>query len=231
MTKQPILGIVPSFDEGQGNAWSDGAKRLFLRRDYFATLSNVGATPVILSPDMDIQQVVELCDGIIISGGADIDPSRYGQKKIEQVVIMEPAERFDWEEQLIRACDEAGLPILGICYGMQRLNVHYGGDLIQHIPLVVGDQVEHFGAEHDVHFVDNFLGISEGETRVVASRHHQAIGRLAEGSEIVAKAEDGIVEAMRIRGHYGMQWHPESDTTGVHVYRAFVEACMPVIVQ
>ena len=60
MTKQPILGIVPSFDDGESVAWHDGVKRLFLRRDYFATLSNVGATPVILSPDMDVQQVIEL---------------------------------------------------------------------------------------------------------------------------------------------------------------------------
>lgn len=227
MTKQPVLGIVPSFDDGNGmGVWSDNAKRLFLRRDYFATLSEVGAVPVILSPDMDIDQIITLCDGIIISGGADIDPACYGQDRVEQVVKIEPVERFDWEKVLIEACDKVALPILGICYGMQRLNVHYGGDLMQHIPLVVGDQVEHFGAEHEINFVDNFLGISEGESRLVASRHHQAIGRLAEGAEIVAKADDGIVEAITVRGHYGMQWHPESGTTGVHVYRAFVEHCM-----
>ena len=228
-TRLPILGIVPSFDDGASAAWHDGVQRLFLRRDYFATLSNVGATPVILSPDMDVQQVIELCDGVIISGGADIDPSRYGQERIAQVVKLEPAERFDWETELIEACDAAGTPILGICYGMQRLNVHYGGDLMQHIPLEVGDTVEHFGAEHEVHFVANFLGISEGSSRQVASRHHQAVARLAEGAEIVAKADDGIVEAMTIRGHYGMQWHPESDLTGVHVYRAFVESCQRAV--
>ena len=226
--KQPVLGIVPTFDDGVGvYSWRDGAKRVFLRRDYLATLARIGAIPVILNPDMDITQVVELCDGIIIAGGGDIDPDRYGEQPIAPGMTLEPAERYEWEEKLIEACDDVGIPILGICYGFQRLNVHYGGSLIQDIPTLVGSSIEHWNADHEVVFTQNFLAIPSGSTRTIASRHHQAIGRLAGGVEVTAWAADGVVESAIIRGrHYGMQWHPESDTTGVHVYHAFAEVCL-----
>ncbi len=226
---RPVIGIVPSFDDGV-TRFGDAAPRIFLRRDYLETLSNVGALPVVLNSEMLIDEIVELCDGIVISGGNDIDPASYGEERLPEVQQLEPAERFAWEEQLISACDEKNLPILGICYGMQRLNVHYGGSLLQDIPREYPEAIGHIGTTHEVVFIDNFLGISAGSSREVASRHHQAIGRLAEGFEVVATAPDGIIEAFRGRNnHYGMQWHPESDTTGVQVYRAFVEQCSPTI--
>lgn len=229
MTKQqPIIGIVPSFDEGLMIAGGDdGIKRLFLRRDYMETLAHVGAMPLILSPDMTMDSIVALCDGVVISGGADIDPARYGEDRLPEVVRTEPDERYDWEAELITACDEAQVPILGICYGLQRLNTHYGGSLIQDIPRELGSKVAHDNAEHEVVFTNDFLGIPEGSHRMVASRHHQAIGRLADGFVVCASTSDGIVEAVQIHAiHFGMQWHPESDLTGVHVYRAFIEQCI-----
>lgn len=222
---RPIIGIVPSFDDGVAR-FGDGAPRIFLRRDYLETLSNVGALPVVLNSEMLIDEIVELCDGIVISGGNDIDPAVYGEDRLPEVQQLEPTERYDWEEELIRACDEKAVPILGICYGMQRLNVYYGGSLLQDISREYVESIGHSGTTHEVVFTDNFLGISAGDAREVASRHHQAIGRLAEGFEVVATAPDGIIEAFRGRTHrYGMQWHPESDKTGVQVYRAFVELC------
>lgn len=226
--EHPVIGIVPSFDEGTVILGGpSGIKRIFLRRDYMESIARVGAIPLILSPETPIDTIIELCDGIIISGGYDIDPSRYGEVALPELRELEPAERYDWETELIAACDEANTPILGICYGLQRLNVHYGGSLIQDIPSELGVAVKHDVADHEVVFTDEFLGISEGESRMVASRHHQALGRLAEEVEVCAKSHDGVVEAARINGrHYGMQWHPESDETGIHMYRAYIEHCM-----
>ena len=227
-TKQPVIGIVPSFDEGTVvSGGPNGIKRVFLRRDYMKSIAQVGAIPLILSPEMPIESIVKLCDGVVISGDYDIDPTRYNEDPLPELRELEPAERFDWETQLIEACDTANLPILGICYGLQRLNIHYGGSLIQDIPREIGTGVLHDNVEHEVTFADDFLGIPAGESRMVASRHHQALGRVADAVSVCATAHDGIIEAARVNDrHYGMQWHPESDETGVHIYRLFVEECM-----
>ncbi len=228
---QPIIGIVPSFDEGAViSGGDDGIKRVFIRRDYMQAIANVGATPLILSPDMPMESIVALCDGIVISGGYDIDPMRYNEQPLPEVRQLEPAERFDWEAKLIDACDEANRPIFGICYGLQRLNIHYGGSLIQDIPTEIGGHVKHDNIQHEVTFRKTFLGISSGQTHMVASRHHQAVGRLGDGVIECASTHDGIVEAAIINGrHFGIQWHAESDITGAHMYRAFVEHCQKVL--
>ena len=109
---------------------------------------------------------------------------------------------------------------------LQWLNVHYGGTLIQDIPSAIAGNVGHDNTEHAVEFEREFLGMSG--RHMVASRHHQAVDRLATGFEAAATASDGVVEAIAGHGHYGMQWHPESDMTGLHVYRNFVEYCTGV---
>lgn len=226
--KKAIIGIVPAFDEGRYH-FDDGVPRVFLRRDYLETLSNVGAVPIILNPEMLTDEIIELCDGIVLSGGGDIDPSEYGEERVpSDLQPIASSERYKWESELISACDESEVPILGVCYGMQKLNVYYGGDLMQDIDSVYGSEsVGHFNTDHQVTFLENFLGLSAGETTAVASRHHQAVGRIADGFTPVASTSDGVVEAFYGRGNrYGVQWHPESDMTGVRIYRAFVEICM-----
>ena len=227
-TKRTVIGIVPSFDEGAViSGGPDGIKRVYLRREYMESVAKVGAIPLIITPEMQLESIMELWDGVIISGGHDIDPAQYGEEPLPEIRLREPTDRFVWEREIIEACDEAQIPILGICYGLQRLNVHYGGSLIQDIPTELATSVEHDNAEHEVIFAEEFLGIPAGESRVVASRHHQALGRVADEVNVCATARDGVVEAARINGrHYGMQWHPESDETGAHVYRIFIEECM-----
>jgi putative glutamine amidotransferase len=224
---QPIIGIVPSFDEGNVISGGHGKiKRLYLRRDYLEIIASVGAVPLIINPAMSLDWIMANCVGIVISGGHDIDPKFYNEKALPEIRLREPGERHKWESKIIQACDEADKPILGICYGLQRLNVHYGGSLIQDISREYGMEVDHDDTKHEVSFTESFLGIKAGARQTVASRHHQALARLADCAHVVAQADDGIVEAATFGRHLGMQWHPESDVTGIHVYRAFVEYCM-----
>ena len=220
---QPVIGIVPSFDEGNNIPAGGDVKRIYIRHEYMNRLAAAGAIPLILHPDMSCETITDLCDGVVISGGEDIEPHFYGAEPMPSMRFNEPKTRFVWEMELIEACDKARLPILGICYGLQRLNVHYGGSLIQDIPTAVPENVGHDVTEHTVTFARPFLSMSG--THTVASRHHQAVERLATGFDVAATAEDGIIEAIIGHGHFGMQWHPESDATGLHVYQAFVDYC------
>ena len=220
---QPVIGIVPSFDEGNNIPAGGDVKRIYIRHEYMNRLAAAGAVPLILHPDMSCETITDMCDGVVISGGEDIEPHFYGAEPMPSMRFNEPKTRFVWEMELIEACDKARLPILGICYGLQRLNVHYGGSLIQDIPTAVPENVGHDVTEHAVTFARPFLSMSG--THTVASRHHQAVERLATGFDVAATAEDGIIEAIVGHGHFGMQWHPESDATGLHVYQAFVDHC------
>jgi len=227
---KPVIGITPGFDSGD-HFYLYGkpelnVDRIYIRREYMKVLSNIGAFPVLLSPEMPMKDIVELCDGVIISGGEDIDPGLYGAELLRQDRLIEPAERFQWEATLVKACDRADIPILGICYGMQLLNVHYGGTLVQDIDTYFPGNVGHWKTTHAITFVHEFLGMREKGVHEINARHHQAIDRLAPGFKVAAEAPDGIIEAVEGHGHFGIQWHPESDETGAHVYRSFVEHCM-----
>jgi putative glutamine amidotransferase len=229
LNKQPVIGIVPSFDDGTTiPAGGGNVGRIYLRHEYTAILSIVGAVPLVLNQHMSLTSIMGLCDGIIISGGEDIDPTFYGQDRISAVKKVEPRLRFDWESEIIDACDTVYKPILGICYGLQRLNVHYGGTLLQDIPTFILDEVGHDRTEHSIRFLHDFLGFPANKEMIINSRHHQAVDKIADGFTIKALAEDGVTEAIEGRGHFGMQWHPESDETGAHVYRAFIEHCLNI---
>jgi len=226
---KPVIGITPGFDSGD-HFYANGqperdVHRIYVRREYMDVLSNIGAMPFVLSPEMSMDDILELVDGVIISGGEDIAPSLYGAELLKPERLLEPPERFRWETKLVDACDEAEIPILGICYGMQLLNVHYGGTLAQDIDSYWPDNIGHYKTMHDITFIHEFLGMREKGVHTINARHHQAIDRLAKGFKVSAEAPDGIVEAIEGHGHFGIQWHPESDETGAHIYRAFVEHC------
>ena len=225
--RHPVIGVVPYFDDdGSVIKAPYVSKQIFLRRDYLDMLARAGAVPLIISPELDTEIIMSMCDGIVIAGGRDIEPDFYGEEKLPAVIENEPRERFEWEKELIEAAQNANVPLLGICYGMQRLNVHFGGSLIQDIPTEVGGSVDHDIAEHNVNFLQSFLGFEAGETKNIFSRHHQALARIADNFTVAAEAPDGIPEAIVGENMWGIQWHPESDITGVHVYRFFVEKCM-----
>lgn len=226
--KRAVIGIVPAVDLGGQFLPIEDVERIFARRDYSKLIAAVGAVPVMLTPDTPLDYIIGHMDGVVISGGQDILPRLYNHQRTITHRIIEPAVRYRFEKKLIKACDKVGLPILGICYGMQILNVYYGGTLIQDIESMVPENIGHFETEHEIRFETNFLGMREMEIHRINSRHHQAVDELAPGFKVAATASDGIIEAIEGHGHFGIQWHPESDATGAHVYRAFAEHCMGI---
>jgi putative glutamine amidotransferase len=201
----------------------------YIRREYGQEVRAAGGQPIFLDSSIDPEFAASLCDGIVISGGQDIDPGFYGQEKIH-VQLTEPSARTKWERSLIEACDNQGVSILGVCYGMQLLNVHYGGTLYQDITAQQGTTTDHGASSGSalqrVRFANDFLSFQKGDNVETAHRHHQAVRQLGNGFSVVATAEDGIVEAIAGNGHYGVQWHAESDGTASNIYGAFIALCV-----
>lgn len=223
---QPVIGVTMCLD--QDSHPTQGVEYNRVRREYGQMLHRVGAQPIFLDATIDPLVAARLCDGVVISGGQDIDPTMYGQEKRSDRA-HEPRERTNWERRLIAACDEWEVPILGVCYGQQLLNVHYGGTLYQDIAEDYGSALDHGSStapvQHRVTFEDNFLGYSKGQQVAGTGRHHQAVDRLAPGFQVAARAEDGNIEAICGNGHYGIQWHAEVDASGDVIYGEFVRVC------
>jgi len=179
------------------------------------------------------RQAAERCGGLLISGGADLPPSMYGEDvRADGGVQLIRAERPRWEAALAQAFWEAGHPILGICYGCQFLNVWRGGSLIQDIGAQWPNPIEHSGTRHGVHLphgsrLSEVIGADEF---VVESSHHQAVKKIAPDARLIATAPDGVAEAIEFPEQpwvYGVQWHPERTPESLatqRLFAAFVQA-------
>ncbi len=184
--------------------------------DYGRSVALAGGVPVELTRDADVHDIVELLDGLVLSGGADIDPSHYGAEAAPELGEVEP-ERDEWEISLYRVARAKGIPILGICRGFQLINVAHGGSLVQDVSLHEGaghPQWDRSGRErtHDVSCVGSSVVASlVGEGLMVNSLHHQILDRLGQGLIATAKAPDGAIEAFETADArvLGVQWHPE----------------------
>jgi putative glutamine amidotransferase len=168
-----------------------------------------------------------MCDAIIISGGDDIPPDLYGEKAAAEI-NPESLERIRWERSLLDIFALAERPLLGVCYGMQLINVHFGGSLHQDIGSDFKAALDHGGqgrvATHEIKIAESSsLFPLFGSRATVCSTHHQAINKLAASFSVAARSDDGIVEAIECGNTLAVEWHPEADQTGGAIYRLLVE--------
>lgn len=233
-----VVLAIPAPIEQANWRWVAGKAHL-LTAGYSSHLQQAGATvmmlpvPSVIRSDVDSEaaSIVAMLDGLVIAGGADVDPKYYGQEAAPEAGPFS-VERDAWELALVRAAVEAGVPVLGICRGHQLLNVVLGGTIVQHLPPRIGGSGVHqpFAEAFGTHAVQtaegSWLRGAIGEELDVATFHHQAIDMLGAGLTVTATTEDGTVEGVEdlARGLIGVQWHPEM-REHVGVFEHFVGLC------
>lgn len=231
----PVIGLTTYRQQAQTGVWD--VEAAFLPAVYLNAVTVAGGIAVLLPPqaftDEIVDRVLDRLDGLIVTGGRDVDPARYGQERHE--ATDPPQEQRDaWEDALLAGAIRRELPFLGICRGLQVLNVRRGGTLIQHLPDVVGDTRYNAGGGrftvNTVHVEpQSELGELLGrDTVAVKSYHHQAIDELGDGLRVTARSEDGVVQAIELEGvpfGVGVQWHPEEDAAeDAHLFEGLVAA-------
>ena len=209
-TKRPLIAV----------AWP--------KPDYLRALERAGAEPRVLQPDHDpLPDALQGCDGVLLTGGVDVDPQRYGETDKHDSVEIDP-KRDEYEFALTRAALDRDLPLFAICRGAQLLNVVAGGTLVQDIPSAMASDLIHRRPQpprvkktdaHDIDVVPRtrLAGLlkrkSGNDAVAVNSRHHQSVKTVAPGFVVSATAPDGIIEAIeKPTGAFclGVQWHPEN---------------------
>jgi putative glutamine amidotransferase len=184
--------------------------------DYAQAVAACGGVPVELTRDADVAAVMEHLDGLVLTGGADVDPAVYGQDPDPELGAIEP-DRDAWELALLGAAEARGVPVLCVCRGAQLLNVAKGGTLRQHVSVDEGDGHPRFADDghepaHAVELEDGSLAASLLGARIdVNSLHHQVVDRVGEGLRATGRSPDGAVEVLELEGGdvLGVQWHPE----------------------
>ena len=243
---RPTIGITPEVIVEKGKPG------LFLDQRYWQAVEGAGGTPFILAPTAgreDLPEIAERIDGLLLTGGDDIHP-RYYHREPSLPMTLSPDLRTDFELDLLRGILPTGKPVLGICLGMQVINVALGGSLIQDIPRQVPGALNHRGVHETTIVGKTLLSSATGgpETIQVPSSHHQAIERLGEGLIVSSRSTDGIIEAveipfalrpfdkLRAQGErspshpffLAVQWHPERGLDREEnraLFESFVRAC------
>jgi gamma-glutamyl-gamma-aminobutyrate hydrolase PuuD len=225
----PLIGISSYLQEATFDVWQ--VHSALVPAVYLQAVERAGGRPLVIPPTpVGVTEVVDVLDGLVLSGGGDIDPQLFGadaHPALDQVDIR----RDDGELALLRAALDRDLPVLGVCRGVQLLNVAYGGDILQHVPELVGhddhkQQAGVFGRHAVRTAAGTRLADLVGEAANVPSHHHQAVGAIGKGLVASAFAEDGLTEAVEDPARpfcIGVQWHPEEHADDVLV-AAFVES-------
>jgi gamma-glutamyl-gamma-aminobutyrate hydrolase PuuD len=213
---KPVIGITAYLTPARYGVWEE--ETALIPAAYVRAIEAAGGRALLVPPSTDgVEETLDRLDGLIFSGGPDLDPELYGQDAHPETDGIVP-ERDQAEIALLKAALERDMPVLAVCRGSQVLNVALGGDLVQHLPEVVGDEKhKHTPGEFADHDVDLLPGsrVQEilGEHTPVKSHHHQGYGRLGQGLREAARAEDGTIEALEDpsrRFALGVLWHPEA---------------------
>jgi putative glutamine amidotransferase len=233
---RPVIGLCTAWERARWSVWDDAAA--LLPRSYIDATLRAGGLAILLPPDAALadrpDEILDLIDGLMLAGGADIDPGLYeAERHVETVETVPDRDRF--EIGLVRGALARDLPVLGICRGMQVINVALGGTVRQHLPEEYGhhDHRRTPGtfddADHDVRLAEGSLAARcAGElVHATKSHHHQGVGRIGDGLEVTGWAVmDDLPEALELsdrRYALGVQWHPEADE-GSRLIASLVEA-------
>jgi putative glutamine amidotransferase len=225
---RPIVGITTYAEDARWGVWDAPAALIPLA--YVRAIEEAGGRALLVPPATEgLEETLDVLDGLLFSGGADLDPGSYGAEPHPETNGVRP-ERDRAELALLEGALARDMPVLAVCRGSQVLNVARGGDLVQHLPEVVGHQghkqVPGVFADHDVDVLpESKLREVIGQRAPVKSHHHQGYGRLGEGLREAARAEDGTVEAIEDpsrRFAVGVLWHPEEGEDAA-LFAALVE--------
>ncbi|CAN5123027.1 gamma-glutamyl-gamma-aminobutyrate hydrolase family protein [soil metagenome] len=229
---RPLIGLSTYREQARWGVWDASAD--LLPSQYAVAVERAGAVPVLLPPQdpSAAAAVVARLDGLVISGGADVEPARYGAEPHARTAVWRE-DRDAWELALLEAADGRALPVLGVCRGMQVMAVHRGGALAQHIPDLVGhdDHLPRAGSYGDIEVQTSpgsRLRSLVGDRHEVGCHHHQSV-RAHPGYLPAALSSDGTLEAMEAAGdrfEVAVQWHPET-RADAGLFRGLVEAAGP----
>ncbi|HEU5277625.1 MAG TPA: gamma-glutamyl-gamma-aminobutyrate hydrolase family protein [Gaiellaceae bacterium] len=226
---RPLIGITTYVTPARWSYWE--LEAALIPHDYVRAVEQAGGRPLLVPPSEEgVQETLDAVDGLIFSGGSDLDPEHYGAEAHPETFGVHP-ERDRAELDLLNAALDRDMPVLGICRGIQVLNVARGGDLHQHLPEIVGHEGHKHDppgvfSDHDVEIEpDTKLADILGVRHAVKSHHHQGLDSVGEGLRVSAHAEDGSVEAIedpRRRFALGVLWHPEAGDD-MKLFEALVE--------
>jgi putative glutamine amidotransferase len=227
---RPVIGLTTYLEPAKFLVWETEAA--LLHRVYLDCVVAAGGIPVLLPPMGDAyDRLVSTVDGLVLTGGADVEPERYGRERHPATYTRPGRDAFEFG--LFAAARRQRKPVLGVCRGLQVISVALGGTLVQHLP-EARESTEHQPAPATfgrgiVTLADGSkaAGILGPETKTLCY-HHQAIDRLGDGLDPVGWSADGTIEAAEAPGEdflLGVQWHPEQDTDDVRLFRALAEAC------
>lgn len=219
--KKPIIGISSSILVDSDGMFP-GYERAYVNRDYVEAVINNGGIPFIIPFSQDkevIKEQIKNIDGLILSGGHDVYPLNYGEEPKTKIGQVFP-ERDEYDFELLKNAKKRKIPILGICRGLQLMNVFEGGSLFQDLSYIGNDILKHSQNDrptlktHSVNIdkSSKLFEIFKVDEFLINSFHHQAINKVAKNFKVVAKAKDGVIEAIEYKNYpfyIGVQWHPE----------------------
>jgi putative glutamine amidotransferase len=221
--RRPLIALTCDLRHGSEDERTGG--KLELNLNYARMVADAGGNPVLVTPVTDLDDLAPLINGWLITGGRDIDASRFGQTNHPSVELQSPT-RWETERRLFDSLP-VDRPILGVCYGSQFLNVVLGGDLEQHLPDRLGHEDHTHGAVQTYEVVPGTrLHAIVGDRLSGKSYHHQAVGSTAPGLIVSARHPDGTIEAIESPDRWliGVQWHPERSLEDDPRNRKLVEA-------